>query len=271
MLNPLSSDLNGMRQTLLFGGLESIAYNRNRRKQDLKFYEYGNCYHFNAENRTEENRLSPYSEEYHLGLWITGNKTAQTWIHSEEKTSFYELKAYVENVLARLGVERNAVVIEESADDVFAKNLIFSTRGGKLLAKLGSIQTGLLKKFDIDTDVFYADILWKTLLDQAKKTKVSYMELSKYPEVRRDLALLIDKTVRFADIEKIALATEKKLLKSVSLFDVYEGKNLPLGKKSYAVSFTLQDETQTLNDKLIEGIMNKLIKNFESQLGASLR
>jgi len=251
--------------------LESIAYNRNRRKQDLKFYEYGNCYHFNAENRTEENRLSPYSEEYHLGLWITGNKTAQTWIHGEEKTSFYELKAYVENVLARLGVERNAVIVEESSDDVFAKNLVFSTRGGKLLAKLGSVQAGLLKKFDIDTDVFYADILWKTLLDQAKKAKVSYTELSKYPEVRRDLALLIDKTVRFADIEKIALATEKKLLKGVSLFDVYEGKNLPQSKKSYAVSFLLQDETQTLNDKLIEGIMNKLIKNFETQLGASLR
>jgi len=271
LLNPLSSDLNGMRQTLLFGGLESIAYNRNRRKQDLKFYEYGNCYHFNAENRNAENRLSPYSEEYHLGLWITGNKTAQTWIHAEEKTSFYELKAYVENVLTRLGVERNAVIVEESSDDVFANSLVFSTRGGKLLAKLGSIQAGLLKKFDIDTDVFYADILWKTLLDQAKKAKVSYSELPKYPEVRRDLALLIDKTVRFADIEKIALATEKKLLKSVSLFDVFEGKNLPQGKKSYAVSFTLQDETQTLNEKLIEGIMNKLIKNFESQLGASLR
>ncbi len=271
MLNPLSSDLNGMRQTLLFGGLESIAYNRNRRKQDLKFYEYGNCYHFNAENRNEENRLSPYSEEYHLGLWITGNKTAQTWIHNEEKTSFYELKAYVENVLTRLGIERNAVLVEESSDDVFAKNLVFSTRGGKLLAKLGSVQAGLLKKFDIDTDVFYADILWKTLLDLTKKAKVSYAELPKYPEVRRDLALLIDKTVRFADIEKIALASEKKLLKSVSLFDVYEGKNLPQGKKSYAVSFTLQDETQTLHEKLIEGIMNKLIKNFESQLGASLR
>jgi len=271
MLNPLSSDLNGMRQTLLFGGLESISYNRNRRKQDLKFYEYGNCYHFNAENRNESNRLSPYSEEYHLGLWITGNKTGQTWLHGEEKTSFYELKAYVENVLARLGIERNAVIIEESADDVFAKCMIFSTRGGKCLAKLGSIQAGLLRKFDIDTDVFYADILWKTLLDQTKKAKVSYSELSKYPEVRRDLALLLDKSVRFAEIEKIALATEKKLLKSVSLFDVYEGKNLPQGKKSYAVSFTLQDETQTLNDKLIEGIMNKLIKNFETQLGASLR
>ncbi|HET9570003.1 MAG TPA: phenylalanine--tRNA ligase subunit beta [Bacteroidales bacterium] len=271
MLNPLSSDLNGMRQTLLFGGLESIAYNRNRRKQDLKFYEYGNCYHFKAENRNQENRLSPYSEEYHLGLWITGNKTAQTWIHAEEKTSFFELKAYVENILSRLGIERNAIVIEEGSDDLFAKNLVFLTRGGKLLAKLGSIQAGLLKKFDIDTEVFYADILWKTLLDQTKKAKISSIELSKYPEVRRDLALLIDKTVRFAEIEKIALATEKKLLKNVALFDVYEGKNLPQGKKSYAVSFTLQDETQTLNDKLIEGIMNKLIKNFETQLGASLR
>ena len=271
MLNPLSSDLNGMRQTLIFGGLESIAYNRNRRKQDLKFYEYGNCYHYNAANRNQENRLSPYSEEYHLGLWITGNKTAQTWIHAEEKTSFYELKAYVENILARLGVDRNAVIVDESSDDVFAKSLVFTTRGGKLLAKLGSIQAGLLQKLDIDTDVYYADMLWKTLLDQTKKAKVSYTELSKFPEVRRDLALLIDKSVRFADIEKIALATEKKLLKNVSLFDVYEGKNLAPGKKSYAVSFTLQDESQTLNEKLIEGIMNKLIKNFETQLGASLR
>jgi phenylalanyl-tRNA synthetase beta chain len=271
MLNPLSSDLNGMRQTLLFGGLESIAYNRNRRKQDLKFYEFGNCYHFNAENRTEENRLSPYSEEYHLGLWLTGNKSSQTWLHAEEKTTFYELKAYVENILARMGVERNVLVVEESTDDLFAKNLVFSTRGGKLLAKLGSIQAGLLHKFDIDTDVFYADIIWKTLLDLTKKVKVSYSEIPKYPEVRRDLALLLDKTVRFADVERIAYATERKLLRNVSLFDVYEGKNLPAGKKSYAVSFTLQDETQTLNDKLIEGIMNKLIKNFETQLGASLR
>jgi phenylalanyl-tRNA synthetase beta chain len=271
MLNPLSSDLNGMRQTLLFGGLESLAYNRNRRKQDLKFYEFGNCYHYNASKRNEEYRLSPYSEEMHLSLWITGNKTAQSWIHAEERTSFFELKAYVENILSRLGVERNTLVAEESSDDVFARNLLLSNRGGKLVAKLGSLRTALLKKYDIDTEVFYADILWQPLLDLTKKNKVSYSELPKYPEVRRDLALLVDKAVRFADIERIAASTDKKLIKSVTLFDVYEGKNLPQDKKSYAVSFTLQDETQTLNDKTIDGIMNKLIHNFENQLGASLR
>jgi phenylalanyl-tRNA synthetase beta chain len=271
LLNPLSSDLNGMRQTLLFGGLESIAYNRNRRNPDLKFYEFGNCYHYKASDRSEEYPLSSYSEEYHLGLWITGDKSAQTWIHGAEKASFYELKAYVENILARLGVERNAFLFEESADDIFARYLSLVTHNGKLLVKMGSVQQTLLKKFDIDSEVFYADILWKSLLDCTKKNKVSYKELSKYPDVRRDLALLVDKSVRFADIERIAAATEKKLLKNVALFDVYEGKNLPQDKKSYAVSFTLQDETQTLNDKTIDGIMNKLIRNFESQLGAVLR
>jgi phenylalanyl-tRNA synthetase beta chain len=272
MMNPLSSDLNGMRQTLLFGGLESIAYNRNRRKPDLKFYEFGNCYHFKAANRKEDDRLSPYSEEMHLGLWITGNKSAQTWIHAEEKTSFYELKAYAENIFARLGIERNAlVVLENTGNDIFSHSLTFQTRGGKLVAQMGNVQPALLKKFDIDTDLFYADILWKSLLDLTKKTKVAYSELSKFPEVRRDLALLIDKTVRFSEIEQIAYATEKKLLRNVSLFDVYEGRNLPQGKKSYAISFTLQDETQTLQDKQIEVVMNKLIRSYETQIGASLR
>jgi phenylalanyl-tRNA synthetase beta chain len=271
MLNPLSSDLNGMRQSLLFGGLESIAYNRNRRKQDLKFYEFGNCYHFKAANRKEEDRLSPYSEEFHLGLWITGNKSAQTWIHAGEKTSFYELKAYAENIFARLGILPNMLVAEEGSDDIFARNLTFNTRSGKLVAKMGSVQGTLLKKFDLDTEVFYADILWKSLLDRTKKNKISAAELPKYPEVRRDLALLIDQSVMFSEIEKIAYATEKRLLKAVSLFDVYEGKSLPQGKKSYAVSFTLQDETQTLNDKQIEAVMAKLVKSYEQQLGASLR
>ena len=271
MLNPLSSDLNAMRQTLLFGGLESLAYNRNRRKQDLKFYEFGNCYHYKTSQRNEDDRLSPYSEEFHLGLWLTGNKNAQTWIHAEEKASFYELKAYIENIFGRLGVKRDALVVEESADDVFAHALTLSTRGGRQIVKMGSIQASLLKKFDIDTEVFYADILWNNLLDMTKKSHVSYTELSKYPEVRRDLALLIDKSVRFSEIEKIAYASERKLLKAVNLFDVYEGKNLPQGKKSYAVSFTLQDETQTLNDKQIEAVMAKLIKNYEQQLNATLR
>jgi len=271
IMNPLSSDLNSMRQSMLFGGLESLAYNRNRRKPDLKFYEFGNCYHFNESKRNPENRLAPYSEEFHLALWLTGNKGAQTWIHTEEKSTFYELKAYVENILARLGIKRDALVVDECTDDIFANALSFSTRGGKLVLKMGSLQASLLKKFDIDADVFYADIQWNDLLNMTKKLNVSYTELSKFPEVRRDLALLIDKSVRFSEIEKIANATERKLLKGVSLFDVYEGKNLPEGKKSYAVSFTLQDESQTLNDKQIDAVMGKLIKNFEQQIGATLR
>jgi len=271
IINPLSSDLNSMRQTLLFGGLESIAYNRNRRKQDLKFYEFGNCYHYKAAEKNDEDRLSPYNEEFHLCLWLTGNKCAQTWIHAEEKTTFFELKAYIENIFDRLGIKRDNLVMEEGADDIFAHELTLSIKGGKQIVKMGSIQASLLKKFDIDSEVFFADIQWNNLLNMTKKSNVSYTELSKYPEVRRDLALLIDKSVRFSEIEKIALATERKLLKAVSLFDVYEGKNLPQGKKSYAVSFTLQDENQTLTDKQIEAVMGKLVKNYEQQLGASLR
>ena len=271
ILNPLSSDLNSMRQTLLFGGLESVAYNRNRRKQDLKFYEFGNCYHFKASERNDEDRLSPYSEEFHLGLWLTGNKNAQTWIHAEEKASFYELKAYVENILARLGINRDALVMEESAGDIFAHALTLTTRGGKQIVKMGSVQASLLKRSEIDAEVYYADIQWKNLLNMTKKSNVGYSELSRFPEVRRDLALLIDNSVHFSEIEKIAYASERKLLKAVNLFDVYEGKNLPQGKKSYAVSFMLQDEAQTLTDKQIEAVMGKLVRNYEQQLGATLR
>ena len=271
MLNPLSSDLNGMRQSLLFGGLQSIAYNRNRRNPDLKFYEFGNCYHFNAEKKHSDFPLAAYSEEYHLGLWITGDKAAQSWINPSEKSSFFELKAYVEHCLIRLGVSATLLQAEEGSDDIFAHKLTLSSRGGKCIATLGSIQRNLLAKSGIDAEVFFADILWGNLLDLAKKQKVGYSELSKYPEVRRDLALLVDKAVKFADIERIARQTEKKLLRNVALFDVYEGKNLPAGKKSYAVSFTLQDDAQTLNDKVIDGVMGKLITNLKNQLQAELR
>lgn len=271
IMNPLSSDLNSMRQTLLYGGLESVAYNRNRRKQDLKFYEYGNCYHFKASERNSEDRLSPYREDFHLGLWLTGNQRAQTWIHAEEKASFYELKAYIENILIRLGINQKDLVMEEGTDDIFGHFLSISSKNEKQLVKMGSVQSSLLKKFDLETYVFYADLRWQNLLEMTKKSNISYSELPKYPEVRRDLALLIDHSVRFSEIEKMAFATERKLLKSVSLFDVYEGKNLPQGKKSYAVCFMLQDETQTLNDKQIEAVMGKLVKSFEQQLNATLR
>jgi phenylalanyl-tRNA synthetase beta chain len=271
VLNPLSNDLNCMRQTLLFGGLESIAHNSNHRNADLKFFEFGNCYYFHEERRNAEKILSPYSEDYHLGLWLTGKRVANSWAHADEQSSVYELKAYVENIFVRLGVDMRGLVIGNLTDDIFASALTVNTRGGKRVAVFGVVAKKVLKAFDIDSEVYYADLNWKELMKAIRNNKVSYKEICKYPAVRRDLALLLDKSVQFGEIEKIAYETEKKLLKEVSLFDVYEGKNLEAGKKSYAVCFMLQDENQTLNDKQIDKIMSKLIKNLEDKLGAKLR
>lgn len=270
LMNPLSQDLGVMRQTMLFGGLESIAYNRNRRNLDLKFYEFGNCYYFNTENKSEENVLSAYSEDFHLALWLCGNKTKESWVRAEEKTTIYELKAYVENLLRRLGV--SSFIYDEFENELYTKALSISVnKGGKIIATIGSVSSKILKKMDIDTEVFYADINWNYLLKALKKHKVTYAEISKFPEVKRDFALLVDNSVKFADIERIAFESERKILKSVNLFDVYEGKSLEAGKKSYAVSFILQDETKTLADKQIDAIMSKIQVNLEKQLGAKLR
>jgi phenylalanyl-tRNA synthetase beta chain len=271
MLNALSSDLNVMRQTLLFGGLENMAYNINRRNADLKFYEFGNCYFYHAENKKEGETLAAYSEEFHLGMWLTGSKQGQSWTVADQKSSIYELKAYVENIFARLGVNTRKLVVGEYADDLWSEALVVMSPRGFKLAVYGVVHPKLAKKMDIDQEVFYADIDWSALLKEISKQKVSYSEISKYPEVKRDLALLLDKSVNFAEIEKIAFDTERKLLKKVSLFDVYEGKNLEAGKKSYAVSFLLQDETKTLTDTQIDGIMKKMLSNFESKLDAKLR
>lgn len=271
LLNPLSADLNCMRQTLLFGGLESIAHNANRKKADLKFFEFGNCYFFDAERKNAEKVLAPYSEEYHLGLWVTGKKVSNSWAHSDENSSVYELKAYVENVLLRLGLDLNSLVVGNLINDIFATALSVNTRGGKRLVSFGIVAKKTQKAFDIDNEIYYAEFNWKELMRAIRSAKISYKELSKFPAVKRDLALLIDKNIQFAEIEKIAFETEKKLLREVSLFDVYEGKNLDAGKKSYAVSFLLQDESQTLNDKMIDKIMSKLVKNLEEKLGAKLR
>ena len=271
LMNPLSADLNAMRQTLLFGGLESIVRNANRKNADLKFFEFGNCYYYDEERRNPEKSLAAYSEDCHLGLWVTGKKVTNSWAHADENSSVYELKAYVENIFARLGVAMRGLVVGVLADDVFATALSVQTRGGKRLATFGVVTKKILKAFDIDNEVYFADLNWKELMKAVKNVAVTYKELSKFPAVKRDLALLIDKDVPFADIEKIAFETEKKLLKEVALFDVYEGKNLEAGKKSYAVSFLLQDETATLNDKQIDKIMSKLVANLESKLGAKLR
>ena len=271
LMNPLSADLNSMRQTLLFGGLESIAHNANRKNADLKFFEFGNCYYFDADKKNPEKTLAAYAEDYHLGLWVTGKKVSNSWIHADENSSVYELKAYVENILKRLGLDLRNLVVGNLTDDIFAAALTVHTRGGKRLATFGVVTKKLLKAFDIDNEVYYADLDWKELMRAIRSVKVSFKEISKFPAVKRDLALLLDKNIQFAEIEKIAYETEKKLLKELELFDVYEGKNLEAGKKSYAVSFLLQDETQTLNDKMIDKIMSKLVKNLEDKLGAKLR
>ena len=271
LMNPLSADLNSMRQTLLFGGLESIAHNANRKNADLKFFEFGNCYYFDADKKNPEKTLAAYAEDYHLGLWVTGKKVSNSWIYADENSTVYELKAYVENILKRLGLDLRNLVVGNLTDDIFAAALTVHTRGGKRLATFGVVTKKLLKAFDIDNEVYYADLDWKELMRAIRSVKVSFKEISKFPAVKRDLALLLDKNIQFAEIEKIAYETEKKLLKEVELFDVYEGKNLEAGKKSYAVSFLLQDETQTLNDKMIDKIMSKLVKNLEDKLGAKLR
>ena len=251
--------------------MESINRNANRKNADLKFFEFGNCYFYNAEKKDAEKPLNAYSEEYHLALWVTGKKVSNSWAHADENSSIYELKAYVENIFARLGLSMRNLVVGALTDDVFATALSVQTRGGKRLASFGVVTKKIQKAFDIDNEVYYADLNWKELMKAIKSCKVNFTELTKFPAVKRDLALLLDKKVQFAEIEKIAYDTEKKLLKSVELFDVYEGKNLEAGKKSYAVSFTLQDENATLNDKQIDKIMQKLIANLQNKLDAKLR
>ncbi|NCB68175.1 MAG: phenylalanine--tRNA ligase subunit beta [Bacteroidia bacterium] len=271
IINALSNDLNVMRQTLLFGGLENIQRNINRRNADLKFYEFGNCYYYNIDKKKEGEVLAAYSEDFHLGMWLTGDKFGQSWSVAQQKTSVYELKAYVENIFRRLGVNLRKLVIGEFSDDLLSEALtVYSPRGYKL-AVFGMVHPKIRKMLDIDQEVYYADLNWNALMTEIAKHKVQYSEISKYPEVKRDFALLIDKQVTFAEIEKIAFDTERKLLKKVTLFDVYEGKNLPEGKKSYAVNFVLQDETKTLTDSQIDAIMKKMLANFESKLGAALR
>ena len=286
VINPLSTDLNVMRQTMLFGGLESIAHNVNRKSSNLKFFEFGNCYYFHAENKCADiipgvskstepevikHVLDAYSEDYHMALWLTGKKVAGSWAHADEASSIYELKAYVLNIFARLGVNMASLVVVDGKSDIFSKSVEIQNRGGKVLAVYGIVSKKLQKAFDIANEVYYADINWKLAMKAIKNNKVSYKEISKFPAVSRDLALLVDKNVEFAAIEEIAYKCEKKLLKEVKLFDVYEGKNLEAGKKSYAVNFTLQDEQKTLNDKQIDAIMNKIVDALTKQLDAKLR
>lgn len=270
IMNPLSADLNVMRQTLLFNALEAVQLNVNHRNGDLKLYEFGNCYYYNAEAKNEDNSLAPYSENYRLAITVTGASAAQSWNVRAEKSDFYTLRAVAEKVLRRFGLDIYSLKSEKVQTDLFAEALSVQINGKELL-RMGVVASKIRAKFDLKQEVYFLEMDFDRLLKASKKHRIAAEELSKFPEVKRDLALLVDKEVTFEKLRSIALSTEKKLLKSVSLFDVYEGDKLPAGKKSYALSFVLEDKSQTLTDKVIDKVMNNLMSQFERQAGAQVR
>lgn len=268
LFNPLSSDLNAMRQTLLFGGLESVAYNINRKNSSLRLFEFGKAYTFHK--KEGENHLKQYKEEDKLALFITGNKTQASWNSQEQRTDFFNLKGYTEMILARLGFKTDNFTIEEPIEDIYREGLVYTLQG-KHMVTFGMLSHKVLKMIDIEQDVYYAEFSWENLLKALKNYKITFTPMMKFPAVKRDLALLLDKGINFKEVRDIAMRTEKNLLKAVTLFDVYEGEKLKADKKSYAVSFTLQDEEKTLTDKQIDKIMNKLMGTYKHLLGAEIR
>lgn len=272
LLNPLSNDLNVMRMSLLFGGLEVIEHNVNRRDTDLMLYEFGKIYSRDlSEESTAENPIAPYSENERLGLWLTGNIRTGNWARPEEKATFFDMKAIVANIFARLGINGKEIELKPVKSPFYSNAVEIATRSGKQLGTLGIVAKAMLKRCDVKQEVIYADLDWTALVKLAVKKKVTYAPLPKTHPVKRDLALLLDEAVTMAQVEKIVRDSEKKLLRGVELFDVYQGKNLEPGKKSYAISITLQDDEKTLQDKQIEAVMGKITANLQKQLGASLR
>ena len=271
IMNPLSQDLGVMRQTLLYGGLESVEHNVKRKAQNLRFFEFGNVYFIDPEKHNPDQPMQAYKEENMMALWVTGKRVEGSWAHPDEDSNYFELSAYVQNILQRIGMKPGMLVMKKSENPAFSAGLQLESRGGKKLIEMGIVSPKLLKQFDLQQPVYFAELNWTQLMKATRKSEVLFTDIPKHPAVSRDLALLVDSSVEFAQIEQIARQSEKKLLKSVELFDVYEGKNLPAGKKSYAVNFILQDEEKTMNDKQIDAIMQKLIQNLKKQLGAELR
>lgn len=267
--NPLSSDLNSMRQTLLFGGLEAVAHNINHQRPDLKLFEIGNCYSRESANESDD-ALKGFHEESHLGLFISGQFTGESWIQKQKPADFFHMKGYVENILDKLGFHMRQFKMEELETDIFDQGLRYKLKK-HTVAEVGMVHQNILNKLDIEIPVYFGDIYWGKAMELAENNRVEYKEIPKYPHVRRDLALLLNEDIRFKQIEDLAYKTEGKFLKDVSLFDVYQGEKLGENKKSYAVSFILQDEKQTLKEKHIDKIMKKLINTFREQLGAEIR
>ena len=276
ILNPLSKELNVMRQTLLYSGLECIVRNLNYKIHDQKLYEFGRTYQISAEGLADPNSEMPVTKKYietpHLSLFMTGNAEPENWKTKSAPVDFYHLKAQVTNILRRMRVNFTRLQIVPATEQYYAEGLAYVFRDShKTLCTLGRLKRDTLKRMDCKQEVFYADIDWSLILKSYPTKEVQYAEIPKYPEVRRDLALILDSKVSFAQIEQVAYNTEKKILKRVSLFDVYNGKGITEGMKSYAVSFILQDKDKTLTDKQIEAVMSKLQKNLETQLGAKIR
>ena len=259
MLNPLSNDLSVMRQSLLFSGLEAVSRNINRRRSDLKLFEFGKTYH---------NYKTKYIENKHLTLFVTGNKDAERWNSNQQPSNFFYLKGVITAALERLGLTQ--ITSSPIENDVFSEGISFQV-GKKNLVEFGLINKKIMKHFDISQEVLYADFNWDHVIEMVKHNTITFKELPKYPATRRDFALLVDDNINFEAIAAIANQTEKRLLKGVDLFDVYQGSTLPKGKKSYAVSFKFRDEHSTLTDQQVDKIMKKLQTNFEEQLGAELR
>jgi phenylalanyl-tRNA synthetase beta chain len=269
LANPLSNDLNVMRQSLLPGGLSAIAWNINRQNLNLRLFEFGNCYFVNSK-KGEQLKAESYKEKYDLDLFITGSRTVKSWNSEEAMTDFFYMKSFVEMVLTRMGVDAGKTEKETSSKGYFSDSIAWKLNG-RIIATAGKISRRYLERFDIRQDVFYGHIEWESLLAHLKKVTIVHQSLPKFPAVRRDLALLVDKNVRFEEIRKLAFATEKHLLRDVGLFDVYEHESLGESKKSYAVSFILRDDMKTLNEKTIEKVMNNLVRAFETSAGATVR
>jgi phenylalanyl-tRNA synthetase beta chain len=259
-----------MRQTLLFSGLESISYNINRRMPDLKFYEFGNVYNYIPAQAESSDVTRKYSERKKLSLFVTGSQQSETWYKASVKSDYHFLKSMVLATLRKTGINTSKLLAAEADSRLFAEGEALSINT-KPLVSIGRLSQAVLKKFDIKQDVFYAELDWTTLLREVKPDSVKFSEISRFPEVRRDLALLLDKAVKFSDIEALANRNGKGILRSVNLFDVYEGDKIEAGKKSYAVSFTLQDDQKTLTDNDIEKLMKRLVEVFEKELGAVIR
>ncbi len=270
MLNPLSSDLGVMRQTILFGGLETIAWNQNRKINDLRIYEFGRVYTYHGNWDSKGDPLRPYREQERLAIFMTGRRQPENWRTRDEKLDFFDIKSAVHDVLKRLGFPLHLLESTAITSELITGGLQYAYQQ-KVLVEFGTISRKYLKQFDVRQEVGFADFDWDYLVGLMAKHSVSYLEIPKFPEVRRDLALLVDHSVTFGDLEKLAYHTEKHLLKAVNLFDVYEGENITPGKKSYALSFVLLDEERTLTDQMIEKTMQKLLKAFEVKFNATIR